>query len=89
MAKYNVKYGCGHEDTVQLYGTGKERESRIAWLETVDCPKCYESKKFGGFEEVEMPYSEYKNKFADCKTKKDSYDAKTKTIIVYVKPENK
>jgi hypothetical protein len=31
-----------------------------------------------------MTYAEYKRNYADCKTKSGSYDAKSKTIIVYV-----
>lgn len=33
--------------------------------------------------EVEMPYREYKNNLSWCATKRNSYDANTKTIIVY------
>lgn len=32
----------------------------------------------------EMHYSEYKNDYSDCRTVKDSYDKKSKTIQVYV-----
>ena len=35
-------------------------------------------------EEVEMKYSEYKENYADYKTKSGSYDKETKTIVVYV-----
>lgn len=34
--------------------------------------------------EMEMKYSEYKNSYAGCQTKKDSYNKETKTIVVYV-----
>ena len=33
--------------------------------------------------EAEMKYSEYKTSYAWCDTKRNSYDANTKTIIVY------
>ena len=85
MAKYSVKYACGHEGEVELYGPHKERETKMAWMETVDCPDCYAAKKFADCDEVEMSYSEYKNKYENCKTKNNSYNPKTKTIIVYVK----
>ena len=35
-------------------------------------------------EEAELKYSEYKENYADCKTKSGSYDKETKTIVVYV-----
>lgn len=40
MAKYQVEHSCGCVKTYQLYGPTKERESRIAWLETQKCPDC-------------------------------------------------
>jgi hypothetical protein len=40
MAKYNVEYACGHEGEVQLYGKGSERERKLEWLATQDCPAC-------------------------------------------------
>jgi DNA repair exonuclease SbcCD ATPase subunit len=33
---------------------------------------------------VEMSYAEYKNKYTHCKTVKDSYNKKTKTISVII-----
>lgn len=36
------------------------------------------------FFEKEMHYSEYKNNYSDCETKRGSYNKETKTIIVYV-----
>lgn len=37
---------------------------------------------------VEMKYSEYKNKYAHCKTVPDSYDKKNKTIMVIINQNN-
>jgi len=44
MAKYTVKYACGHEDTIQLYGSHKDREWRLAREEEKLCPDCYRKK---------------------------------------------
>lgn len=45
MAKYNVTYSCGHSDTVQLYGPGRDRERKIEWMEESGlCPDCYKAK---------------------------------------------
>ena len=90
MAKYNVEFECGHEEQVELFGKYKERERRIEYYKTCKCSTCraaeYAKKMQNeGYEEVEMHYSEYKNKYSDCKTKKDSYNSNTKTIIVFVK----
>ena len=40
MAKYTVDHTCGHTVTHQLYGPGKDRDRKLAWLETVSCPDC-------------------------------------------------
>lgn len=46
MAKYNVTYSCGHEQTVQLYGKTAERERKIEWYESSGlCSECYAEKK--------------------------------------------
>lgn len=92
MAKYTVKFSCGHEATIELFGKDVDRKRKIAYLEESGiCPECYaaarEAEKAEGCKEVEMSYSEYKNNYAECDTKKDSYDKKTKTIIVYVPTE--
>ena len=89
--KYTLTRACGHEETVNIYGNAKERENKIKWYESTNCTECWKAE---GCEEVEMAYREYKENFADCKTKKDSYDKDAKTIIVYVpreeaKEENK
>lgn len=39
------------------------------------------------YEEVRMTYREYKESYSNHKTKKDSYDKESKTIIVYVEKE--
>ena len=33
MAWYDVNYSCGHKGRLNLIGPGRDRESRIAWLE--------------------------------------------------------
>lgn len=40
MAKYVITYACGHSEEINLYGTSKDREKRIAYLSKFDCPKC-------------------------------------------------
>ena len=44
MAKYTITYKCGHEGTVNLYGPYDERDRKIAWLETQDCPHCQKAR---------------------------------------------
>lgn len=40
--KYTVKMSCGHEEVVDLFGPGKERERRIQYYETQGlCKECY------------------------------------------------
>lgn len=40
MAKYTVKYACGHEGQVQLFGPGESRDWRLAKLADEQCPDC-------------------------------------------------
>ncbi|MBD5357389.1 MAG: hypothetical protein HDR88_10360 [Bacteroides sp.] len=40
MARYTITYKCGHTAEVQLYGKTAEREKKIAWYRTIDCPDC-------------------------------------------------
>lgn len=89
MAKYTVKFSCGHEATIELFGKDVDRKRKIAYFEENGlCPECYaaarEVEKAEGCKEVEMSYSEYKNNYENYNTKKDSYNKETKTIIVYV-----
>lgn len=90
MAKYIVNFSCGHTEPMYLFGKETERQRKIAWWEEQGmCTKCYRSwlavKMAEDYKEVEMSYREYKNgEYANCKTKQGSYDAKAKTIIVYV-----
>lgn len=40
MAKYIITHCCGHDETVTLFGSSKERQSRIEWLESQPCAEC-------------------------------------------------
>lgn len=40
MSKYNITYKCGHTAVVQLYGKEVERQKKIAWYATINCPDC-------------------------------------------------
>lgn len=83
--KYEITAACGHTVTVDIYGSAAERERKVKWYENnYICDECRDAENAEGCEEVEMSYAEYKTNYADCKTKKNSYDKKTKTIIVYV-----
>ena len=44
MAKYTINHTCGHTVDVQLYGAYKDRERRIAYLETCECDECRKAK---------------------------------------------
>lgn len=91
--KYTVNFKrCGHEAQIDLVGKFKDRERKIEYMsDCCLCPSCQraksESEKSAGCKKVRMHYSEYKNKYAECKTEYNSYDSKDKTIVVYV-PEN-
>lgn len=40
MAKYTITYKCGHTAEVQLYGKYEDREKKVAYYTTIDCPEC-------------------------------------------------
>lgn len=87
--KYNVKFSCGHEQEIQLFGPTKERERKIQYYEDYGmCSDCYNKKQdkenSKGCEAVDMFYGDYKEKYSKCKTKRDSYNPETKTIVVFV-----
>ena len=42
--QYDVRYACGHEETVTLYGPTRERERKLRWMEGVLCPECQKAK---------------------------------------------
>jgi hypothetical protein len=40
--KYDVKFSCGHTQTVELFGAGAERERKIAYYERFGmCSECF------------------------------------------------
>lgn len=46
MAQYEVKFSCGHTETMYLYGKEKARYSRIEYLEKHGlCSACYKAKQ--------------------------------------------
>jgi hypothetical protein len=45
MAWNYINHTCGHQDRVQLYGPGRDRERKIAWLETKPCPACVKTER--------------------------------------------
>lgn len=88
--KQDVTCKCGHTITMTLYGTNVhgEQDRKIKWQEEHDCPECYHKAQVaaGKEQEVRVKYSDFKNdeQYMYCKTKTNSYDKDTKTIIVYV-----
>lgn len=42
MAQYNIRHTCGHEETVQIYGTNVhgERQRKAEWLVSKPCRDC-------------------------------------------------
>lgn len=45
MAKYTITMGCGHEDTVTLFGNSEERKRKIEYFKEFGlCKECYKIK---------------------------------------------
>ena len=90
--KYDVKFSCGHNETIQLFGKYADPQNKIKWFEECGiCSSCYKEQKrieySNGCKEVEMKYADYKKNYPNCKRKAGNYNSIEKTIIVYV-PEN-
>ena len=80
-----VEYSCGHKEYKKIDCKLKELEGKLKWYkESVICPECKKKAELARTKEVEMLYREYKEKYCDCRTKENSYNKETKTIIVYV-----
>lgn len=45
MAWWNISHSCGHEERVQLYGPGADRERKAEWMESRPCPACWRAQK--------------------------------------------
>lgn len=47
MAQYTITHACGHTTTQQIYGKNShgERDNKVRWWQSVDCPACYGRKK--------------------------------------------
>lgn len=44
--KYEVKFSCGHVETVELFGKESDRQHKIAWFKKAGlCSECYKAKK--------------------------------------------
>lgn len=44
MAKYEVKFSCGHTETVTLFGPKDKRQKRIEWLtQNGTCTQCWKA----------------------------------------------
>lgn len=42
MAKYRIMMSCGHEDTLELSGNGKDKQRKIEYFESNGlCKECY------------------------------------------------
>lgn len=94
MAKYSIKFSCGHTHAVAITGSVAEQERKAQWYKDCGiCPDCYTAKKAAEreakYEVIEMHYGEYKRNYSDCKTVAGSYDSANKTIKVYVPRDKK
>lgn len=55
--KYTVKMSCGHEEQVELFGPGKDREKKIRYYQEYGmCKECYrvrEEENLNGFLDID------------------------------------
>lgn len=82
MPKKKITRKCGHQETVWFVDGELNYPQAIKNHEDELCDSCY--RLFTPVQEVEMDYKTYKIEFGNCRTKPNSYDKKTKRIIVYV-----
>ena len=89
MKKY-VTHRCGHTSQVEVCGPNRDRERKIAYYESCDCPDCRKQQEMQtmqdkGYTIRDVLYRDYKSDpyYTDCKTVSDSYNPETKTIQIY------
>ena len=61
MAKYSIKFSCGHTHVVAITGSVAEQERKAQWYKDCGiCPDCYTAKKAAEreakYEVIEMHY---------------------------------
>lgn len=91
MAKYTVTYKCGHTAEVQLYGKESERQSKIQWYSTIDCPECEAKKHAEMAEKSGLPQLTGSEKQVVWATKirNNALETLNGHIEAYVAPQNK
>ena len=57
MAKYDVTYGCGHTDTVDLGGRADYRQWKLSKLENELCPECQKIAFYNTISKYEEEYA--------------------------------
>ena len=76
---------CRHRQLVPKTARGTAWERRKWFLETKClCDRCNEAVMLERYNEVEMPYWDFKDKYSSYPTKPRSYNPEKKTIIVYI-----
>ena len=51
--KVNIKYSCGHEGILEVFGKAEERERKLKYFEEFGlCPSCYKAEKSSEEKEV-------------------------------------
>ncbi len=91
MAKYKITYACGHTAEVQLYGKEAEREKKIKWYATIDCPDCEAREQRETAEAAGLPHLTGSEKQVAWATKlrNNALDKLDAQIAVISNPENK
>lgn len=90
--KYEVTFSCGHTKTVEIFGSGKERELKLDYIHKYEiCSDCQNDKlnreRNNDCREEKMLYAEYKKAYSHCTTKAGSYDYKIELPRLSLKPE--
>jgi len=73
MAKYTIRFSCGHQEEKQLFGPYDSRERWIAWAEREGvCSACYRAQKPAGVLSVGSNGGAIEFRIRDCFAIKDS-----------------
>ena len=57
MAKYDITCGCGHVETVQIYGKASDREKEIARREKGVCKECWQAAQAEAAQETTQTFN--------------------------------
>ena len=93
LEEVTIEYRCGHSETrpIRKYKQAWRRAKRLTELAEMLCRACFTRETIRDYrlKPICMSYRNYKRHYRHCLVDRDSYNAETKMITVYVRQEHK